>query len=187
MITDKAKHKYRVLVFREKHGLEPALEAFNVKKRTLYDWQKRFNDGGRKVEALNERSKATRIRRKRIWPLEVIQEIKRLRSAYPNLGKEKLYPELKEFCDKERMICPKPKTIGRLIADLGGLRMFPQKVSHFGRIKKADRQKVLRKPKDFKIEYAGHLVTLDTIEKFIHGMRRYVITFEDIFTRFSFA
>ena len=46
---------------------------------------------------------------------------------------------------------------------------------------------MLRKPKDFKAQYAGHLVALDTIEKFVHGMRRYVITFEDIHTRFSFA
>lgn len=67
------------------------------------------------------------------------------------------------------------------------MRIFPQKVSHFGKIKKANRQKVLRKPKDIKPEYPGHLIALDTIEKFIDGTRRYVITFEDIYTRFAFA
>ena len=187
MITDKAKHRYRVLAFWEKHGLEATTEAFRVKRRTLFDWKKRFNEGGRKPEALNERSKAPRTRRKRIWSIETISEIKRLRTEHPNLGKEKLYPELKEFCSSRSILCPKPKTIGRLIADLGGLRMFPQKVSHFGKVKKANRQRVLRKPKDFKVEYAGHLVALDTIEKFVYGMRRYTITFEDIYTRFSFA
>ena len=65
--------------------------------------------------------------------------------------------------------------------------MFPQKISHFGKIKKINRQKVLRKPKDFKAGYPGHCVSLDTIERFINGSRRYVITFEDIYTRFSFA
>jgi len=70
---------------------------------------------------------------------------------------------------------------------LGGLRIFPQKVSHFGKIKRANHQKVLRKPKDFKALYPGHLVALDTVERFIQGCRRYVITFEDIYTRFSFA
>lgn len=45
----------------------------------------------------------------------------------------------------------------------------------------------MRKPKDFVLQYAGHLVALDTVEKFINGVRRYVITFEDIYTRFSFA
>lgn len=187
MITDKAKHKYKVLAFWGKHGLEATVEAFGVKKRTLYDWKKRLKEGGNKPEALNEKTKAPKTRRKRIWPLEILNEIKRLRGKYPNLGKEKIYPELKIFCDVKGLKCPKPKTIGRLIADLGGLRMFPQKVSHFGKVKKVNRQKVLRKPKDFKPQYAGHLVALDTIEKFVYGMRRYVITFEDIFTRFSFA
>lgn len=67
------------------------------------------------------------------------------------------------------------------------MRIFPQKVSYFGKIKKANRQKVLHKPKGIKPEYPGHLIALDTIEKFINGTRRYVITFEDIYTRFSFA
>lgn len=82
---------------------------------------------------------------------------------------------------------PKSRTIGNLIQDLGGLRTFPQKVSHFGKVKKINRQKVLRKPKDFRSGYPGHLVALDTVERFVDGCRRYVITFEDIYTRFSFA
>jgi len=65
--------------------------------------------------------------------------------------------------------------------------MSPQKIFHFGKIKIIKRQKVLRKPKDFKALYPGHCVSLDTIERLINGSRRYVITFEDIYTRFSFA
>ena len=82
---------------------------------------------------------------------------------------------------------PGSRTIGNLIHDLGGLRTFPQKISHFGKARKVNRQKVLRKPKDFQPEYPGHLVALDTVERFVDGCRRYVITFEDIYTRFSFA
>jgi transposase InsO family protein len=187
MITEKAKHKYRVLCFWEKHGLSATIEAFSVKKRTLYGWKKKLKKGGNKAEALNEKSKEPKTKRKRIWSILILNEIKRLRDKYPNLGKEKVYPELLLFCNQNKLKCPKPKTIGRLISDLGGLRKFPQKVSHFGKIKKVNRQKVLRKPKDFKPQYAGHLVALDTIEKFVHGVRRYVITFEDIYTRFAFA
>ena len=65
--------------------------------------------------------------------------------------------------------------------------MFPQKLSHFGKIVKVNRQKVTRKPKDFKVLYPGHCVAFDTIEKHLNGSRRYIITFEDIYTRFSFA
>lgn len=187
MITEKAKHKYRVVCFWDRHGLEAAMEAFNVKKRTLYGWKKKLKEVGGKPEALNEKSKAPRKRRTRTWSLEVLNEIIRLRDKYPNLGKEKIYPELLLFCAQRDIKCPKPRTVGRLIKDLGGLRKFPQKVSHFGKIKKVNRQKVVRKPKDFKPQHPGHLVALDTIEKFVHGLRRYVITFEDIYTRFGFA
>ena len=187
MIQEKALKKAKILVFFAKHGLEATLEAFEVKRSTFYGWKKRWEDGGKKPEALNEKSRAPQTKRKRIWPPEVIAELRRLREAHPNLGGEKLYPLLAPFCLTRSIICPKPRTIGNLIHDLGGLRMFPRKVTHFGKVKKVNRQKVLRKPKDFVPRYAGHLVALDTVERFVDGCRRYVITFEDIYTRFSFA
>ena len=187
MITEKAKRKARVLVFWEKHGLQATLDAFPVKESTLYGWKKQWREGGGMIEALNDTSRSPRIRRKRLWPEEIIQEVKRLRQDRPNLGKEKIHPLLMEFCEEKCLKCPAIPTIGRIIKDCGGLRSFPQKISHFGKIKKTDRKKILRKPLDFRAKYPGHLVALDTIEKHIDGSRRYVITFEDIFTRLSFA
>ena len=99
MITDIAQRRMRVLVHWEKHGIQSAMNAFNVKKRTLFNWQRSLKEGGGKIEALNP-------------------------------GK--------------------------------------------------------REPKDLKAEYPGHVVALDIVERFVHGMRRYVITFEDIYTRFGF-
>ena len=189
MITEKAKFKAKVLIFWEKHGFEAVLDAFPHKRSTLYLWKQQWEDGNKKIEALNEKSKAPKTKRKRLWPLEIMQEIKRLRlpEVHPNLGAEKIHPLLNGFCVSRGLKCPGPRTIANLISDLGGLRVFPQKISHSGKIKKANRQKVLRKPKDFKALYAGHLVALDTVERFVNGCRRYVITFEDIYTRFSFA
>ena len=187
MITQKAKEKARILVFWEKHGLEATLDAFPFKKSSLYLWKQRWEQGGKKPETLNEKSRAPRTKRKRIWPQDVQSEIKRLREEHPNLGPEKIFPILKESCDQKKLICPKSRTIANLIKDAGGLRTFPQKISHFGKVKRQKRQKVLRKPKDFIPEYPGHLVALDTVERFVNGCRRYVITFEDIYSRFGFA
>ena len=187
MLTEKAKFKAKVLIFWEKHGFEATLDAFPVKRSALFNWKKQWIKGGQKAEALNEKSRAPRIRRKRLWTPEIVQEIKRLRQTHPNLGAEKIYPLLQGFCTVNHLKCPRSRTIANLIKDLGGLRIFPQKVSHFGKVKKANRQKVLRKPKDFKTFYPGHLVALDTVERFVQGCRRYVITFEDIHTRFAFA
>ena len=187
MVTDKAKYKARVLAFYRKHGLIPTLDAFPVKRSTLFLWQKKLKNGQGKLESLNNQSRAPQTKRQRLWPEPVMSEIKHLRQEHPNLGKDKIHTLLQEFCDQNQLIRPTTSTIGRLIKDAGGLRTFPQKVSHFGKVKPIKRAKVLRKPKDFKALYVGHLVALDTIEKFVHGVRRYVITFEDIFSRFSFA
>lgn len=187
MITAKAKSKAKILFFWGKHGLAATLDAFPVKRSTLFLWKKQFREGGQKPESLNEKSRAPHKKRKRLWPEAVLAEIKHLREEHPNLGKDKIYSLLKRFCQKNQLPYPSPSTIGRLIKDLGGLRMFPRKVSHFGKVKPLKLQKVLRKPKNFKAEYPGHLVALDTVERFIHGLRRYVITFEDVHTRFSFA
>ncbi len=187
MITPKALKKAKVLAFAEKHGHKIACEAFEIKSRTLYHWKKLFEAGGKKPEALNDKSRAPKKKRKRPWDDRILAEIKRLRWEHPNLGKEKIYPPLAKFCKGKNLKCPQPKTIGRLVKDLGGLRRRPGKLSHFGKVKVINRQKVLRKPRDFEAEYPGHCVALDTIERHIRGARRYVITFEDLYTRYAFA
>src|SRR3989344_1342340 len=143
MLTPKAKKKFEILAFWQKHGLQATMDAFHVKRRTLFLWKKKLKEGHGKCTALNERSKTPERRRIRVWPLEVLNEIKNLRMQHPNLGKEK-----------------------------------PGKVN---------RQKFPRKPKDFKATHPGHCVALDTVERFIHGCRRYIITFEDLYSRFAFA
>jgi transposase InsO family protein len=115
------------------------------------------------------------------------QEIRNIRNEHPNLGKEKVHHFLVSFCHAQQLRCPSISTIGNLIRDLGGLRTFPQKVSHFGKIKPIQRTKVLRKPKDFMARYPGHCGSFDTIEKHIHGCRRYLLTFTDLFSRFALA
>lgn len=187
MLTDNARRKFEILVFWEKHGLGATMDAFKVGRRTLFLWKKQLREGHGKCTALNERSRAPVQRRTRAWPLEVLEEMKGLRMQRPNLGKEKLQILLAPFCREHHLPVPSASTVGRLIHDLGGLRIFPQKVSHFGKVKKANRRRVLRKPKNFRSTHPGHCVALDTVERFIHGCRRYIITFEDIYSRFGFA
>jgi transposase InsO family protein len=187
MISKKALKRAETLAFWERHGLEATLDAFKVKRRTVFEWKRRLREGRGKFEALNPGSRVPKTKRRRIWDHRILEEIRRLRKEHPNLGKEKIHPLLLDYCKGVGLKCPRPKTIGRLIADMGGLRMFPQKVSHFGKVKRVNRKKVTRKPKDFKAKYPGHCVALDTIEEHIDHNRRYVITCEDLYGRFSFA
>jgi transposase InsO family protein len=190
MITEQAKKRYKILIHWKKHGLQSAIDAFSTSRRTLFNWQERLDKGGGKIEALNPGKRTPEKKRKRIWDFRILEEIRRLRSAdvHPNLGAEKLHPLLLDFCNALGIRdCPKPSTIERLIVDMGGLRTFPEKVTHFGKIKRTNRQKVLRKPKDLIPAYPGHVVALDTIEKQRKGRRMYILTAIDIYTRTTFS
>lgn len=187
MVTEEAKRKARILAFWKRYGLEAAKEAFKVSRRTLFEWQKTLREKDGALEALNPKSKRPKTVRKREWPEAVKDEIKRLRKEHPNLGKDKIYPLLERLCLELGLKCPSIPTIGNLIKDMGGLRTFQTKVRHNGTIVERKREKVPRKPKGFVADHPGHCVALDTVERFIHGVRRYLITFTDTYSRFSFA
>jgi transposase InsO family protein len=187
MISDTAKTRVKILDFWKRYGTEATEEAFEVKRRTLYLWHQKLREATGRFESLNNGSRAPKRKRQRRYDARIVEEIKRLRTAYPNLGEKKIYPLLKEYCDSLLLPCPRPATTGRIIKDKGGMRLVPQKITGTGRVKQATRQKVLRKPRDIRAEKPGALVALDTIEIIIHGSRRYIITCEDIYSRFAFA
>jgi transposase InsO family protein len=189
MITETAKKRMKILIHWEKYGLESTVDAFGVLRRTLFNWKLTLKQGGGKLEALNPKKRTPKNKRRRTWNWMILEEIKRLRGRdqHPNLGAEKLHPLLLEFCKSSSITCPGSTTIERLIKDLGGLRTYPQKVSHFGKIKRVNRQKVLRKPRDLKPSYPGHVLAMDTVEKQRNGRRMYILTAIDIFTRTTFA
>jgi len=187
MITKTALKRFKILEHWKIHGLSSAIHAFDVSERTLWNWKERLAKGGDKIEALNPGKRIPQKKRRRIWNVQILEEIRKLRIDHPNLGARKIHPLLLDFCDAfgiER--CPKPSTIERLIADMGGLRTFPKKVTNFGKIKRINRQKVLRKPKDLIPAYPGHVMALDTIEKQRKGRRMYLLTAIDIYSRTTF-
>jgi transposase InsO family protein len=188
MVSEEAKKKVRILAFWEKHGLEATLDAYDVKKRTLYMWKSLLKRSEGRPEILNNKSRAPRHRRRREWHPDVITEIKRVRKAYPNLGKEKIFVHLHAFCTERNLRCPKSRTIGRIIFDAPGkMRIFPKKVHHDGKIFQKKPLQTLRKPKGFKAEHPGHCVALDTIEIILWGKRIYIITMIDLYSRYALA
>ena len=90
MLTEKAKHKAKALVFWEKRGLSAARDACSVKRSTLFLWKKQLKDNKGVVEALNEKSK--RPPRKKQRTINPKQElfILNLRKEHLRIGKDKL-------------------------------------------------------------------------------------------------
>jgi transposase InsO family protein len=187
MISTEAKKRAHILTFWKKYGYDATYEAYAVKERTLFDWQRKLKKRHGKLESLNNGSRAPKQARRRRWDYRIVEEITRLRDAHPNLGEKKLYPLLAAYCATHALICPKPATIGNIMKDKGGMRTVPQRITGTGRIVTARRVNVLRKPKDVRIDNPGALVALDTIVVIIHGKRYYIVTVEDIYSRFAFA
>lgn len=188
MVTDEAKRRARIIAFLEKHGSEAAREAFAVSRRTLFRWRAALKSGGGKFESLNAKSRRPKGVRKRSWPAEYVAELRKLRAEHPNLGPDKSAILLRPFCAAGGLAAPSARTVARLIADdPDRMRTFPVKVRHDGRIVPRKRAKRARKPKGFVAERPGHCGAFDTVERFVWGARRYIVTFTDTYSRFAFA
>ncbi len=186
MPNDKAQHRLKILLFWEKHGLKATLDAFGVSRRTLYRWKAARKAGN--AQALTPKSSAPRRRRSRSWPMPVVEEIRRLRTLHPNLGKAKLAPLLKGFCVTWRLPCPSESTLGRLIADAPDhLRHTPSRLGPQGERRHVRSRPKARKPQGFIPQWPGHLIALDTVERLREGCRRYVLTLTDVHSRIGLA
>jgi len=184
MITEKAKERTRILAFWEKHGAEATEEAFGVSCRTLYRWQKKLQESGGKLEGLNAGSTAPNHRRKRVVPEGLVGQIITLRKNHPRLGKDKLHALL-----KQAGYAGSVSTIGRILFGLKkeGKLSFLTHYSLSGKtgrlIEKKPRKhrKKLRRPTGYRV------LEVDTIVRYLDGVKRYVLTAVDTETRSAFA
>jgi hypothetical protein len=105
MIAPDAHRRLQILDFWRRHGLDATREAFKVSRRTLFGWRAKLKAEGGNLAALVPRSTAPKRRRQRQWPPALLEEIRRLRTLYPNLGKEKLHLLLKPFANTHQLAC----------------------------------------------------------------------------------
>ena len=193
MLQDKAKRKARVLVFWEKHGLEAALDAFPHKRSTLFGWKRALKENNGCLESLNEKSRCPRNKRKSDWNPAATQFIENLRNEHPGLGKDKVKPLLDRYCNTQGVKTESVSTVGRIIAYLKEKRRIPtgKKLSLSARTGRLiERSRIKRKKirrKDYQPEQPGDLLQVDTIVKFIDGIKRYIITAIDLKSEFGFA
>ena len=189
MITEQAKERCRILAFWERHGSEATEDAFDVSERTLFRWQDALKKTGGKLEGLNSKSTSPKGRRKRDVKIEATTYILEQRRLHYKIGKKKLTVLLLEDTGMKYS----ESKIGRILVDLKKRNLLPSytKVSMYARtgnvkeriIKK--RKKIRRK--DYNPDKAGDLVQVDTVVKFVNGVRRFIMTAIDVESDFAFA
>jgi len=101
---------------------------------------------------------------------------------------------LKESCERAGIKAPSESTIGRIIHDLKGRGRLPRKTrvaynAKTGRLRiwEAGPGKRKTRRKGFHPSRPGDLVEIDTVDIFVDGLKRYLLTAIDLPTRFAFA
>jgi putative transposase len=187
MITKSVRRRHKILMFWQKHGLSATKDAYGISRSTLYEWRRIYRTNSSDIQALDPKSQAPLRKRKRKVNSLIINEIKRLRlEVCPNMGKDKIKVFLDEFCRIKRLETISASTIGRIVKDKK-IYHYKRRVYHNGTVKIIKRTSKKRKPKGFVTQQPGDLLELDTIVKFEWGIKRYVITAIDTYSRFTFA
>lgn len=184
-----AQLRLEVINFHSRFGLAPTLSAYKVSKATLYRWRKGFRDNQKRLTSLIPQStRPKRLRQRLVYP-KIVAFIKDTRMNYGNLGKDKLKPLVDEFCQKERLDYVSASTIGRVITDHHCFyqktgRVYHNPSHHKGKSRselKRLRQKHAPRPTSL-----GH-IEMDSLVKFIDGLKVYLITAIDVKLKFAFA
>ena len=102
------------------------------------------------------------------------------------MGKAKVKKFLDKFCERNNLPIYSESKIGRIIKEKK-IYHHRQEISHNGEIKIISQQKKLRKPKELIVNDPGDLIEVDTVVRFISGLKRYIITAIDTFGRPAFA
>lgn len=180
-----AKYRLGVINHYLEFGLKSTLNAYPVKKSTLFLWIKKLKDGGRKLISLIPQStRPENVRQMRVDP-EIIEEISRLRRKHYRLGKLKLKPLIDSFCKKKSIKSPSVSLIGKVIKR-NNLFFQRFEACHNPERKKYSKKKKER-VKSAPKPTAGGYIQADTVETFVLGIKRYTISFIDIKLKVAFS
>jgi len=118
-------------------------------------------------------------------PIDVVNEIRRIRYLYGCIGKRKIKVLLNQYCKENGYSCISISTVGKVIKryNMISLRKRIYHNPNTKRIYIPHKEKVKYAPKSNVYGY----VEVDTILRFVNGMRLYVFNAVDIHTKFEFA
>lgn len=178
--SDPAKFRLHVLEYYYKYGLRPALDAFKVKKSTLYDWRKRYELSLKRLNSLVPQS--TRPHRTRAMNTDwrLVAFVKQIRMQYGSTGARIIKPFLDEYAKSLGISSLGRTTIEKLI------RRHRLTFKHSGQAKRHQQSNRLRVKSAPKVKLPGY-VEIDTIEIRILGTKYYFVSLIDVFTRFAWV
>jgi len=196
MKTNTSTYKLKVVNFCKDHGWKLTKEAFNVPRSTIFQWKKIYDQNNGCIEVLNNKTTKPKVCRQSNIDQRIIEFIKQQRYLHKRIGKGKLKPLLDEYCKSINIESVSEPTIGRIIRHLKDIHALigenKVKVTLMGKtgklfVREPKKAKPKLRIKDYKPTYAGDLVQVDSIVKYIQSVKRYVLTAIDVKTKTTFA
>ena len=182
-----AQLRLQVIKFHNKYGTKATKDAFSISKATIYRWKKILNNSQGELSSLIPCSRSPKRKRVMNTDFRIIEFIKSLRGKYGHLGKEKIKPLLDEYCLKENINSISESTIGKVIKRHNlyhkARRIYHNPLHRHSKAKLSYKHKVKRSPKPTGFGY----IEIDTIVKFIHGIKLYIFNAVDVNSKFQFS
>jgi putative transposase len=186
--------RVEILKFFDEFGTEATKRAFKKSRSTIFLWKQKLAKAGGKLSVLAPGNRAPKHKRTRLTHPFITKFIIDYRTKHPGVDKTTIAPVLRSACEKIGAKPVSESTVGRIIHDLkkAGRLPKPIRISLNGRTGKL----YVREPKHpakktrrkgFYPRLPGELVEIDTVDVFVDGLKRYLITAIDLPTRFAFA
>jgi len=186
--------RLEIIEFCEEFGFEATKKAFNRSRSTIYLWKQRLASSGGKLSSLAPGDKAPHHKRRRVIESYIESFIIGYRTLHPGVDKTTITPPLKSACEKAGIKPPSESTVGRIIHDLKERGRLPRATrvrinGGTGRLHSWEPRHPVKKARrqGFRPVLPGDLVEIDTVDIFVDGLKRYLITAIDLPTRFAFA
>jgi putative transposase len=187
--------KLHILSHSSKHGITSAIDAFKVTQSSIYAWRKQILESHENTNCLINKSTRRHNLNQRNWDRRIEEFIQQTRITHIGLSKEKVHTLLKPECEKWNLACPCVSTVGRIIKGMKKNHQIPNyktDISFYavtGEFRvKSDRKKTKKKrPEKREWKQPGERLQIDTVIIFIQGVKRYIISIKDAYSRMSFS
>ncbi|MDZ4228669.1 MAG: hypothetical protein U1C50_00270, partial [Patescibacteria group bacterium] len=183
-----AQKRLEIMTFYSQFGETAAKQAFGADRKVISRWKKRLKLSGGKLASLLPYSTRPKTVRRPLTNLKIIEFIRKQREDHPRIGKDKLKPDLDEYCVSLDIPTVSASTIGNIIKRH---RFFFQKAGRVYHnpaskwaLKQAKKKKRLRIKHSPKPETYGHILS-DTVERITDGIRDYFISAIDAKLKFA--
>lgn len=169
--------RVKALTFWKQYGLQAAIDAFDVSRRTLFRWKQSLEKEQGKLSALDPKSTVPKNKRKRIYSPGYLENVITLRKEHPRIGKKKIAV----------ILGVSESYAGRTLTDLKERGLLPkhQKLSFHARTGRLHVRTVTKKKRIRRTTKQG--IEIDTVVRFVNGVKRYIYTAIDVERRFGFA